>query len=358
MNSTWGNNIRLSVFGESHGSGIGVVIDGLKPGIKLDTDEIMFHMSRRAPGKDKYSTPRPEADAFEILSGIFDGYTTGAPLCCFIKNTNTKSGDYSKMKTIMRPGHSDYPAHIKFGGFNDVRGGGHFSGRLTAPIVFAGSVCRQYLKACGIDIYAHISQINGIYDTPFDTVSPCDYSYLYNKSFCTIDDGIAEKMKEAIDGARMDTNSVGGGVECIICGVNAGIGNPIFHSVESVMSSLLFSIPAVKAVEFGAGVDVAAMTGEQCNDCYYYDNDTVRCETNNNGGITGGITNGMPIHFRTTFKPTPTISKPQKTIDVSSKTETELISGGRHDPCVVQRAVVVVESVAAIGTLECMGGLT
>ncbi len=358
MNSTWGSNIRLSVFGESHGSGIGVVIDGLRPGIKLDMDEIMFHMSRRAPGRDKYSTPRIEADSFEILSGMFDGYTTGAPLCAFIRNTNTKSEDYSKMKKIMRPGHSDYPAYVKYGGFNDVRGGGHFSGRLTAPMVFAGSVCRQYLKSLGIDIYAHIAQINGIYDTPFDTLGSCDYSYLYNKPFCTVDDEIAEKMKAAIDSARMDTNSVGGSVECMICGIKAGIGNPIFHSVESIMSSLLFSIPAVKAVEFGAGCDVAAMTGSECNDCYYYEGDTVRCATNNNGGITGGITNGMPIHFKTTFKPTPTISKPQKTIDVLTKTETEIVSGGRHDPCIVQRAVVVVESVAAIGIAECIGGLT
>ena len=352
MNSTWGNNIRLSVFGESHGAGIGAVIDGLRPGFKLDTDEIRFHMSRRAPGKNKYSTPRSEADEFEILSGIYDGYTTGAPLCCLIRNTNTKSADYSEMKRIMRPGHSDYPAYVKYKGFNDVRGGGHFSGRLTAPLVFAGSVCRQYLKVAGIDIYAHILRIADVCDAEFNTVTPSDYSYLYQRGFCTLDENAAELMRGRIDSARLSQNSVGGSIECLAVGMPAGLGNPIFHSCESVFSSLLYSIPAVKAVEFGAGCETAEMTGDICNDSYYYDGDTVRCRTNNNGGITGGITNGMPIHFRIAVKPTPTISAPQNTVDIESKTDTVITAGGRHDPCIVPRAVVVAESAAAIACLE------
>ncbi len=357
MNSTWGNNIRLSVFGESHGRGIGVVIDGLKAGVRLDFDKIKIHSARRAPGKNKYSTPRLEADEFELLSGFFEGRTTGAPLCCFIGNTNTKSEDYGKMKSLMRPGHSDYPAYVKYNGFNDIRGGGHFSGRLTAPLVIAGSICRQYLKEVyGIDIYAHILQIKNVCDIPFDTVKPADYSSLYEKEFCTLDDSIAEEMKQVIEAARLDGNSVGGVVEGLVTGLPAGVGNPIFHSVESILSSLLFSIPAVKAVEFGEGCGVALMTGEECNDCYCYEGEKVQCLTNNNGGITGGITNGMPISFKATFKPTPTISKPQQTVDVTAKSESVIAADGRHDPCIVPRAVVVAESVAAIGLLEAIGG--
>jgi len=351
MNSTWGKNIRLSVFGESHGECVGIVADGFPAGIKLDISEINKHMSRRAPGKAKYSTPRGEADTPEIISGIYNGFTTGAPICCIIKNTNTRSTDYDELKDIMRPGHSDYPAYVKYKGYNDVRGGGHFSGRLTAPLVFAGSLCRQYLQTKGIKTYAHIYMINGVYDTPFDTVGCADYSFLADKAFCVLDDSKGEKMIEKIEAARLNQDSVGGIIEGMISGVPAGIGNPIFENVESVISGLLFAIPAVKGVEFGAGFGAAVMTGSSNNDPYIYDNG-VKTSTNNCGGILGGITNGMPIGFKVAFKPTPTISTPQQTINIKTNQNVILSAKGRHDPCILPRGVAVVESVAAIAMTE------
>ena len=352
MNSTWGKNIRISLFGESHGECIGIVVDGVKSGIKLDNEYITKMMQRRAPGKTKFSTPRAEADAVQIKTGVQGGITTGAPICGIIENSNTKSGDYENLKSLMRPGHSDYPAYVKFGGFNDVRGGGHFSGRLTAPIVFAGSICRQILKDMGIEIVSHISEIAGIQDDTIDETKINDYINLTNETFPVINKSKGEEMKEAIEKARMGQNSVGGCVECVISGINAGIGNPIFHSVESVISSMMFSIPAVKGIEFGAGFDIAKMTGQQANDEYYYDGKDVKAYTNNNGGIIGGITNGMPIKFKVAIKPTPSISLPQKTVNVKTGENGEIVVEGRHDPCIVPRAAVVVESAAAIAILD------
>jgi len=352
MNSTWGKNIRISLFGESHGECIGIVIDGVKSGLKLDNEYITKMMQRRAPGKTKFSTPRAESDAFQIKTGVQGGVTTGAPICCIIENSNTKSGDYGNLKSLMRPGHSDYPAYVKFGGFNDVRGGGHFSGRLTAPIVFAGSICRQILKDMGIEIVSHISEIAGICDDAIDETKLNDYMNLTNETFPVINKSKGEEMKEAIEKARMEQNSVGGCVECVISGIKAGIGNPIFHSVESVISSMMFSIPAVKGVEFGAGFDIAKMTGADANDEYYYDGKDVKTYTNNNGGITGGITNGMPVKFKVAIKPTPSISLPQKTVNVKTGENGEIVVEGRHDPCIAPRAAVVVESATAIAILD------
>ncbi|MFR1687295.1 MAG: chorismate synthase [Massilimicrobiota timonensis] len=355
MSANWGNNIELSIFGESHGPAIGIVIGGLPAGMKLDMDEIRWFMKRRAPGQNQMSTPRKEKDEFQIVSGIRDGVTTGAPLCAMIENTNTHSKDYSELKVNMRPGHSDYPAYIKYHGYNDVRGGGHFSGRLTAPIVLAGSIARQILLEKGIIIGAHMKQIHHVQDESF----PVDIDdellkQLSHQMYPTLDDQVFIKMREEIEKARMSQDSVGGIIECAIAHVPAGIGNPFFDSVESHLSPLLFSIPAVKSVSFGSE-SIHQMYGHEANDAYYYQGDRVKTKTNHNGGITGGITNGMPIVFQVGIKPTPSISQIQETINVQTHTNTQIQVKGRHDPSIVPRAVVVVESMAALGILDLLG---
>ncbi|MCD7839239.1 MAG: chorismate synthase [Erysipelotrichaceae bacterium] len=356
MSANWGTNIELSLFGESHGKAIGIVIGNLPAGIKLDMDEINKNMKRRAPGQNKMSTPRKEKDEVEIMSGVLDGITTGAPLCALIYNSDQHSKDYSLLKECMRPGHSDYPAYIKYQGFNDVRGGGHFSGRLTAPIVFAGSVAKQILKQKGIVIGAHIQSIKDIEDQRFKVdISEDDINQLLQKPYPTIDDSIFDKMQDVIEEARVNQDSVGGKIECAILNVPAGVGNPFFDSIEAHLSPLLFSIPAVKSVSFGLGEDITKLYGHEANDSYYYENDKVKTTTNNNGGITGGISNGMPIIFSVGIKPTPSISQTQQTINVKTKENTTLQITGRHDPCIVPRAIVVVESMAALGILDMMG---
>ncbi|MEG0549332.1 MAG: chorismate synthase [Coprobacillus sp.] len=353
MSSNWGTNIELSIFGESHGKAIGIVMGNLPAGIKLDIDEIKHQMKRRAPGLDAMSTPRKEKDEVEIMSGILDGVTTGAPLCAMIYNSDQHSKDYSLLKECMRPGHSDYPAYIKYEGFNDVRGGGHFSGRITAPIVFAGSVAKQILKQKGIVIGAHIQSIKDIQDDRFPV--DVDEAYLDNmlkQHYPTLKAGIFEQMQETVETARMNQDSVGGMIECAILNVPTGLGNPFFDSIESHLSPLLFSIPAVKSVSFGLGEDITSLYGHQANDEYYYDHDIVKTKTNNNGGIIGGITNGMPIIFSVGIKPTSSISLKQQTINIKTKQSTDLEIKGRHDPCIVPRAVVVVESMAALGILD------
>lgn len=356
MSANWGTNIELSLFGESHGKAIGIVIGNLPAGVKLDMDEINKNMKRRAPGLNKMSTPRKEKDEVEIMSGILDGVTTGAPLCALIYNSDQHSKDYSLLKECMRPGHSDYPAYIKYQGFNDVRGGGHFSGRLTAPIVFAGSVARQILKQKGIVIGAHIQSIKDIQDQRFDVnINEDDLEKLLQKPYPTIDDEIFSKMQNVIEEARVNQDSVGGMIECAILNVPAGIGNPFFDSIEAHLSPLLFSIPAVKSVSFGLGEDITRLYGHEANDSYYYENDKVKTKTNNNGGITGGISNGMPIVFSVGIKPTPSISQTQQTINVKTQENTTLQITGRHDPCIVPRAIVVVESMAALGILDMIG---
>lgn len=353
MSSTWKNNIEITIFGESHGKAIGVVLGNLPSGIKIDFDAVAKEMKRRAPGQDKMSTSRKEADQVEIISGIQDGITTGAPLCGMIYNSDQHSKDYSLLKEKMRPGHSDYPAFVKYKGFNDVRGGGHFSGRITAPIVFAGAIAKQILMQKGIYIGAHILSIKNIYDENFDQRLSLDtLNYLSKQHYPVINQEIYDQFVEKVDQARMNLDSVGGKIECAIVGLEPGFGEPFFDSIESHLSSLLFSIPAVKSVAFGND-KISELYGSEANDCYYYDKEgKVKTTSNNNGGITGGISNGMPIVFTVGIKPTPSIGKEQKTIDVKHQENTTLAIKGRHDPCIVFRATVVVEAMAALAMLD------
>jgi chorismate synthase len=353
MSANWGYNIELSLFGESHGQAIGIVIGNLPAGVRLDMDAIRWFMKRRAPGQNKMSTPRQEKDEVQIVSGLLDGVTTGAPLCAMIHNSNQHSQDYSELKVKMRPGHSDYPAYVKYHGYNDVRGGGHFSGRLTAPLVFAGSVARQILEEKGIVIGAHIKRIHNVEEPSFPVDIDVDLlKQLSTQMYPVFDQQIFSQMQNEIEEARMHQDSVGGIIECAIINVPAGIGNPFFDSIESHLSSLLFSIPAVKSVSFGSGEAMTKMYGHEANDNYYYQNGQVKTKTNHNGGITGGISNGMPIIVNVGIKPTPSISQLQQTVNVETQTDTQIQVKGRHDPCIVPRAVVVVESMVALAILD------
>ena len=354
MSGMWGSKIKISIFGESHGNAIGINIDGLPSGLQLNLEDIAYEMRRRAPGKSPLSTARSEEDIPEILSGYFNGKTTGTPLCAIIRNTNTRSKDYSLLKDVMRPGHADYSGNIRYNGFNDYRGGGHFSGRITAPLVFAGAVCKQILKEKGIIVAAHVKSIKNVKDKSF-LDSTLDLNYLNSlKSFelPLIDKSIEENMRKEILEAKEDMDSVGGTIECGVFGISAGVGNPFFDSVESTLAHLLFSVPAVKGVEFGRGFELTSMRGSEANDEIYYEDGEVKTKTNNNGGILGGITNGMPIIFTTAIKPTSSIGKAQNTINISSKENTILKVEGRHDPCIVQRAIPVIEAVTAIAMVE------
>ncbi len=353
MSANWGYNIELSLFGESHGQAIGIVIGNLPAGVRLHMDAIRWFMKRRAPGQNKMSTPRQEKDEVQIVSGLLDGVTTGAPLCAMIHNSNQHSQDYSELKVKMRPGHSDYPAYVKYHGYNDVRGGGHFSGRLTAPLVFAGSVARQILEEKGIVIGAHIKRIHNVEEPSFPVDIDVDLlKQLSTQMYPVFDQQIFSQMQNEIEEARMHQDSVGGIIECAIINVPAGIGNPFFDSIESHLSSLLFSIPAVKSVSFGSGEAMTKMYGHEANDNYYYQNGQVKTKTNHNGGITGGISNGMPIIVNVGIKPTPSISQLQQTVNVETQTDTQIQVKGRHDPCIVPRAVVVVESMVALAILD------
>lgn len=356
MSSEFGKNIKLSIFGESHGEAIGCVIDGLPSGVKLDMDKIYLDMSRRAPGKDKTATPRLEKDIPHILSGVLDGVTTGAPLAMIIENTNTKSGDYSNLMTVPRPSHSDYPAYVKYDGKNDIRGGGHFSGRLTAPLVFAGAVAKQILSENGITVGAHIAQIGSTRDEMFDknNISADLLDKLSQRSFSVISDDAEKAMRAVVEDARMNLDSVGGIVECAAVGLPVGIGANMFSTVESHLSSILFGIPAVKGVQFGAGFDFAEMTGSGANDGYCIKEGKVSLVSNNNGGVLGGMTTGAPLVFSVAIKPTPSISQPQQSVNLQTMTDETLVIHGRHDPCIVPRAVPVVEAAVAFGILDLM----
>ncbi len=356
MSSTYGDKIKISVFGESHGNGIGVVIDGLPAGVTIDMDKVLVQMARRAPGKDKTATPRLEKDIPRVLSGMLGDTLTGAPLCAVIENTNTKSGDYSNLLACPRPGHSDYTAFVKYNASNDIRGGGHFSGRLTAPIVFAGAVCRQILESKGIKIAAHINSIGAVNDTAFNPVSIDDelIEKLNNSTFALIDTSVEDAMREQVEDSRMNLDSIGGTIECAVTGIEAGIGEPMFEGVEGVIAKAVFGVPAIKGIEFGKGFELAQMKGSQSNDPFRYENGKVVTETNNCGGILGGITNGMPVIFRAAVKPTPSISQKQKTVDLQIKENAVLEIHGRHDPCIVPRAVPVIEAVTAIAIINLM----
>ncbi len=355
MRSSIGSRVRLTVFGESHGPAIGCVLEGLPAGHKIDMDLVLSQMARRAPGKDKTATPRKEADLPEILSGVLDGVTTGAPLALIIRNNDTKSHNYDNLKVNPRPNHSDYAAWVKYGGFNDVRGGGHFSARLTAPIVAAGAICRSILAEKGITVGGHILSVGGITDPEFDPVNvdAKTLSELSGKLFalnCPEKEG---EMRERIENARMNLDSVGGAVELAAVGLPAGVGNPMFYGVENLLAQILYAVPAVKSVSFGAGDRFAEMTGSEANDQMYVDEKgNIKCLTNNCGGITGGITNGMPLIVKVTLKPTPSISRPQQTVNLEAKENSILEIEGRHDPCIVPRALPALEAALSVGLLD------
>jgi len=356
MSSTYNGNIRISIFGQSHSGGIGCVIDGLPAGERIDLDELQAFLSRRAPGKNAWSTPRKEADMPEILSGLVDGMTCGAPLSAVIRNTNTRSQDYSELRDVPRPGHADYTAHIRYGGHQDVAGGGHFSGRLTAPLCIAGGICKQILARRGVTIGAHILRIQNEADLPFDPVNLTQEDLLApgGKEFPVIDDGAGMRMQAAVRSAREACDSVGGVIECAATGMPAGVGDPMFDGMENRIARIVFAIPAVKGIEFGSGFDVARMTGSQNNDSYFMDGESVRTRTNNAGGILGGITSGMPVIFRAAVKPTPSIAREQDSISLSRKENAILAVRGRHDPCIVPRAVPVMEAAMAIAILDAL----
>lgn len=354
MSSTWGTKCKISLFGESHGPAIGVVMDGLPAGLAIDYEEILREMRRRAPGRDEMSTPRREEDVPRILSGVYEDRTTGAPLCAVIENRNTRSGDYANLKNRPRPGHADFTGFVRYDGFNDPRGGGHFSGRITAPLVFCGAVVKQILRQRGIVTGGHVAVIGGVADRLFDPVkiAPDTLDALSRMSLPLLDSASEEAMRAAVDEAKQAGDSVGGVVECAVCGLPAGVGNPFFDSLESTLAHLLFSIPAVKGVEFGDGFGLAALRGSQANDPYCMQGQRVRTSTNHNGGILGGITTGMPVVFRAAVKPTPSIAREQSTVLLDEKIQTTIAIQGRHDPCIVQRALPVVEAAAALAVYE------
>ena len=355
MSSIIGNRLKVSIFGQSHAPAIGCVIDGLPAGEVIDTDILAAFLSRRAPGQNALTTARREADLPEIVSGAVDGRTCGAPLCAVIRNTDTRSADYSDIADKPRPGHADYTAHIRYGGAHDVRGGGHFSGRLTAPLCIAGGIARQILARRGIFIGAHIDAIGGVHDDRFDPclVSKVQFDALEDKSFCVINDGIGEVMQKQILDAKADGDSVGGIIECAVTGLPAGIGDPMFDGMENRLAKILFGVPAVKGVEFGDGFAAADLRGSTHNDPMEIDGDgVVRMTSNHAGGILGGITTGMPLLFRCAIKPTPTIAMAQNTISLSNEENATLAARGRHDPCIVVRAVPVIIAAAAIGILD------
>ncbi len=357
MSSIWNHNISISIFGESHGPAIGVVIDRLPPGEYIDMDEVLLVMSRRAPKKDKTSTQRREKDMPQIMSGIFNNKTTGTPLCAFIPNEDTHSNDYADMSKLARPGHADYTGAVRYKGFNDFRGGGHFSGRLTAPLVFAGAVCSQILERRGIYTGAHIHSIHNISDAPFNPVLVTreDIISLKAKDFPVINDKKGALMIKDIEKARENLDSLGGVVECCSINVPAGVGSPIFDGLENSIASLIFGIPAVKGLEFGAGFNCTKMLGSENNDEFYVDEKGhVLTRTNFHGGILGGISSGMPITIKVAFKPTPSIAKPQETVDYSSLKNETINVKGRHDPCVVPRAVPCVEAAVSVALLSNM----
>lgn len=356
MGSTWGNKFKLTIFGESHGNGIGAVIDGLPPGINIDMNRVQHELNRRAASSNPLSTPRKEGDQVELLSGVFNGKTTGAPLAGLIRNENTRSGDYSKTKELMRPGHADYAGNMRFKGFQDYRGGGHFSGRLTAPLVFAGAIAKEVLRVIQPDIWigSRIVSIGKVKDGTINNWK--DYEKLINgfknPGFPLYHPNLEELMKQEIIAAMEEHDSVGGIIEGFITGLKPGIGNPFFESIESRLSSLLFSIPAVKGVTFGAGFELVTMRGSEMNDPLRIGDHRIETVTNNNGGINGGISNGMPVVFQVAFKPTPSIGKEQETINLEKMENATLKIEGRHDPCIVIRAFPVVEAVTAIGMVD------
>ena len=353
MSSEFGHLLKISVFGQSHGTAIGVVVDGLPAGEAVDLTELQAFLDRRKPGKNPLSTARKEADAPTFLSGLENGMTCGAPLCAVIPNGDQHSGDYAGLTDTPRPGHADYTAAVKWGGHADMRGGGHFSGRLTAPLCIAGGIAKQILARRGVFVGAHLKEVAGIPDAPFPLRPPAElFQEVAAKAFPVLDDGAGERMRAAILAAREDLDSVGGIVECAATGLPAGLGDPMFDGVENRLAAALFGIPAVKGLEFGAGFDAARLRGSENNDPFVLDHGAVAAESNRAGGILGGITTGMPLLLRAAFKPTPSIARPQRTVRLSTMEETDLEIRGRHDPCIAHRVVPVVEAVTAAVLLD------
>lgn len=355
MGSTWGNYIRITLFGESHGPGIGVVLDGMPSGMELDTNFIEKEMYRRSAVNNPYATPRKEKDSVEILSGVFEGKTTGTPLAAVIKNENTRSKDYSELLIKPRPGHADITGAARYCGYQDYRGGGHFSGRITAPLVFAGAVAKMFLKSQGMAQLpvARILAIGDIEDKSDPTVAELENLSFRDERFPVLDSEAEGKMKEAILQAGRDEDSLGGMVQVIAASLPIGLGDPFFDSVESRIAHLVFSIPAVKGLSFGSGFKLSSMRGSQANDLFKSEGGKICTETNHNGGLLGGITTGMPVVFQTVIKPTASIGKKQKTLNVMTGELEDLKITGRHDPCIVPRACVVLEAVAAIALMDC-----
>ena len=348
MKNTIGQSVAVTLFGESHGEYIGAVLDGLAPGLTIDEDFIRHQLSLRRP-EGKISTARVEADEFRIVSGVFEGKTTGTPLCILIPNANTRSGDYTPH--IPRPGHADYTAECKYHGYQDPRGGGQFSGRITAALVAAGAIAISVLRQNGILIGTHISRISDICDRSFDSYE-ADLETLADLTFPVLDPLKADLMRACIEDVASEGDSVGGILETAIMGLPAGIGEPWFDTVEGVLSHALFSIPAIKGVEFGAGFAFAKMRGSEANDAFRMQNGHIITATNNNGGINGGITNGMPIIFRCAIKPTPSVFVEQDSVDMKTKENVTLTLSGRHDPAIIHRARVVVDSITALALCD------
>ena len=357
MSSTWGRKFKISIFGESHGSHIGVGIDGIPAGTKIDMSYINRQMKRRAPGQGDTTTSRREEDKPRIISGLFEGRSTGAPLYMIIENKDRKSKDYTSIKDIARPGHADYTAFVRYGGFNDYRGGGHFSGRLTAGLVFAGSIARSILEDRGIYIGSHLVSIKDLNDRKFgfDDMDKVKFKNLEELPLGFLDESLEKSAYDIIQRAKKMGDSVGGVVELGLIGLDAGVGDPFFESLESVISSMMFSIPGVKGIEFGSGFEMTKMYGSDANDEFYLDeNKTIRTKTNHNGGINGGISNGMPLAITLAVKPTPSISRLQKTVDFREKKPREIEIQGRHDPSLLTRIRPVLEAGLAIAILDTM----
>lgn len=352
MSGTWGRRLRLTIFGESHGAAIGMVVDGLPPGTPVDGAAIAADMARRAPGQSWMSTARREPDKVRIVSGVLNGRAAGTPICGIIENADARSGDYAALASLPRPGHADYTGYVKYEGFNDARGGGHFSGRLTAPLVFAGALARGYLAQMGVTAGARIARLGGVDDAPLNDADAAFLQTLRESAFPVLDAARGAAMQDAIKKAMEEKDALGGVVECVALGLPAGWGDPFFDSLESRVASLVFSVPAVKGVEFGAGFKIADMRASDANGGYLYKDGRVVTATNHNGGIQGGITNGMPLVVRAAIKPTPSIARPQRTVDLQKGTDAEIEIAGRHDACIVPRAVCAVEAAVLVAIAD------
>ena len=350
MSSSYGENLRLTIFGESHAFAVGMTLEGIPAGEVIDSETLQQFLNRRAPGQNSWSTSRREPDVPEFLCGLKNGYTCGTPITAILRNTNTRSADYALLYSTPRPGHADYTAQVKYGGFQDAAGGGHFSGRLTAPLCLAGGICLQLLKREGITVISRIAEIGGVEDRAELTWSTAE------KEFPVVDDARGEAMRKRIAEAKAEGDSVGGVIECAVLGLPAGLGDPMFGGMENRIASIVFGIPAIKGIEFGAGFAAARLKGSDNNDAFRYRDGKIVTETNHCGGILGGITDGMPLTFRAAIKPTPSISRSQRSVDLKTGQDCSLEVSGRHDPCIVPRAVPAVEAAAAIAVYDALLG--